>query len=60
MGTHNFKCYLLPRNSNVNSSSLARLQMMMQYTFELPTESISLLDIAKVGSEYQYCLEFVS
>ena len=57
--TSNVICY--PETQNVNSSSLARLQMMMQFIHSNYPESISLLDIAKVGgSEYQYCLEFVS
>lgn len=38
-----------PKTQNVNSSSLARLQMMMQYIHSNYTESISLLDIAKAG-----------
>lgn len=49
MGTHNFKCYLLPRNAKCEFSSLARLQMMMQFIHSNYPESISLLDIAKVG-----------
>ena len=45
--TSNVICY--PETQNVNSSSLARLQMMMQFIHSNYPESISLLDIAKVG-----------
>ena len=39
----------LPKIQNVNSSSLARLQMMMQYIHSNYSESISLLEIARAG-----------
>lgn len=39
----------LPKTQNVNSSSLARLQMMMQYIHSNYSESISLLEIARAG-----------
>ena len=45
--TSNVICY--PETQNVNASSLARLQMMMQFIHSNYPESISLLDIAKVG-----------
>ena len=45
--TSNVICY--PETQNVNSSSLARLQMMMQFIHSNYPESITLLDIAKVG-----------
>lgn len=49
MGTHNFKCYLLPRNSKCEFFLTCTVTNDdAVYTFELP-ESISLLDIAKVG-----------
>ena len=39
----------LPKTQNVNSSSLARLQMMMQYIHSNYSENISLLEIARAG-----------
>lgn len=45
--TSNVICY--PKTQSVNSSSLVRLQMMMQYIHSNYTESISLLEIAKAG-----------
>ena len=45
--TSNVICY--PKTQNVNSSSLARLQMMMQFIHSNYPENISLLDIAQAG-----------
>lgn len=45
--TSNVICH--PKTQNVNSSSLARLQMMMQYIHSNYTENISLLEIARAG-----------
>lgn len=49
MGTHNFKCYLLPRNSKCEFFLTCTVTMMMQFIHSNYPESISLLDIAKVG-----------
>lgn len=43
----NVACY--PKTQNMNSSSLARLQMMMQFIHANYNTDISLLDIAKAG-----------